>query len=240
MADRIDDALLDLASAVAFPPTPDLRDAVAAELGRGTGRRLAWPVGRAIALALVAILALATAAIGLGLVPGLRLTFVSSPPPAPSAVALGESLALGSPIAPERVAAQAPSALGAPDEAYELDGGRVRSLVYHATEGLPEIGASGIGLLVQAIDGALDEEQVEKLVTIGSRVTPVSVGGSSGYWISGPPHLLRYLGPDGEPHAEDSRLVGDALVWTDGGTLYRIESALGLAETVRIGETIGR
>jgi hypothetical protein len=35
-----------------------------------------------------------------------------------------------------------------------------------------------------------------------------------------------------------TRLVGDTLVWQRGGVLYRIESGLGLAETLRIAESI--
>ena len=38
--------------------------------------------------------------------------------------------------------------------------------------------------------------------------------------------------------AEATRLVGDTLVWERDGTLYRIESGLGLVETLRIAETI--
>ena len=57
--------------------------------------------------------------------------------------------------------------------------------------------------------------------------------------VIGPPHLLRYLGPDGDARAEATRLVGDTLVWESGGTLFRIESGLGLVETLRIAESIG-
>ena len=104
---------------------------------------------------------------------------------------------------------------------------------------MPELDGSGIGLLVQAFEGALEREQVQKLVAeVGASVTAVSVDGAHGYWIAGPPHLLRYLGPDGDARAEATRLVGDTLVWERDGMLYRIESGLGLVETLRIAETI--
>ena len=133
----------------------------------------------------------------------------------------------------------APGALGLPDEAYVINDGAITSLVYAAGDGLPELDGTDIGLLIQAFGGALDREQVEKLVgEVGVSVTAVSVDGVDGYWIAGPPHLLRYLGPDGEARAESTRLVGDTLVWERDGTLYRIESGLGLVETLRIAETI--
>jgi hypothetical protein len=36
-----------------------------------------------------------------------------------------------------------------------------------------------------------------------------------------------------------TRLAGDTLVWQDGETLYRIESALGLEPSLRLAESIG-
>jgi hypothetical protein len=241
MADRIDAALTGLAPAVEFPPTPTLRAAVAERLV-GPPRR-AWfaPLPRAIVLALVGLLLLATAAAALVLaVPGLRLTFVPELPTASVATdPLGARLALGAVVLVDDVADLAPAAVGPPDEAYAIGDRAIVSLVYAATDELPALDGTGIGLLVQAIDGALEREQISKLaVETGSSVTPVDVNGAPGYWITGPPHLLRYLGPDGEERSEATRLVGDVLVWERGGTLYRIESGLGLTETLWIAESI--
>ena len=78
MADRLDAALADLATAVEFPPTPDLRRGVGDRMAQPARRTAwSWPIRRALLLAVVALLALATAAVGLGLVPGLRLTLVA-------------------------------------------------------------------------------------------------------------------------------------------------------------------
>jgi hypothetical protein len=198
-------------------------------------------VPRALALAVIGLLVLATAAAALViLVPGLRLTLVPSLPTA-SATAdpLGTRLALGAAVPVEEVAGFAPELLGPPDEAYVIGDDQIVSLVYAASDDVPAFDDSDIGLLVQAIEGALEGEQVEKLVTeVDASVTAVTVDGATGYWIEGPPHLLRYIGPDGESRAEATRLVGDTLVWERDGTLYRIESGLGLAETLRIAETI--
>ena len=241
MADRLDTALLDLADGVEFPPTPVLRRAVGERLLRPVPRRWFTPLPRALALALIGLLVLATAAAALVLVvPGLRLTLVPSIPTASVPTdPLGTRLALGVAVSVDEVAAAAPEALGPPDEAYVIGNREIVSLVYAASDELPELHDTGIGVLVQAIDGALDRNQVEKLVVeVQASVIAVDVDGAAGYWISGPPHLLRYVGPDGEPRAEATRLATDTLVWERDGTLYRIESGLGLIDTLRIAETI--
>lgn len=241
MTDRLEVALAELASRVEYPPTPALRRAVAERLAVPPGRGWFVPLPRALALALIGLLVMATAAAALVvLVPGLRLTLVPSLPTASVPDdPLGDRLGLGAAVAVDEVAALAPRQLGPPDEAYAIGDHQVVSLVYAASDDLPELDGSGIGLLVQAVEGALDRDQVEKLVLeVGASVVEVSVDGSPGYWIEGRPHLLRYLDPDGEARVEATRLVGDALVWQRGGTLYRIESGLGLAETLRIADTI--
>ena len=241
MTDRLDAALADLAGAVEFPPTPDMRLRIADRQAGVPRRRFFSPLPRALVLALIGLLVLAAAAAALVLsVPGLRLTLVPSQPTTSVSVdPLGTRLALGAAVPVDEVANLAPDALGPPDEAYVIDDGAITSLVYAAGDGLPELDGTDIGLLIQAFDGALDREQVEKLVgEVGVSVTAVSVDGADGYWIEGPPHLLRYLGPDGEARAEATRLVGDTLVWERDGTLYRIESGLGIDETLRIAETI--
>jgi len=236
MDDRLDGALLRLAAEIDFPPTPDLGRSVV-ERAQAPARRWwpsAWP--RAAALAVIATLLVAATAAALVLVlPGLRITTV---PTVPTAEAVASRLALGDPIPADTVGAGVPAALGPPDEAYVIGDHEVLSLVYQADDELPELAGSGIGLLVQVIDGALDRERVEKLVADGATVTPVQVGGDAGFWIEGPPHLVRYIDPDGRDRSQRTRLVGDALVWERGGVLYRIESGLGLDGTLRIAESI--
>ena len=240
MTDRLDATLADLATAVEFPPTPDLRPAVFGRLAEPP-RQWFTPLPRALAIALVALALLATvAAAAVLVVPGLRLTFVPNLPTASvPADPLGTRLALGAAVPVDGVAELAPEALGPPEEAYVIGDHEIVSLVYAAGDDLPELDGSDIGLLVQAIEGSIETENVRKLVSeVGARVLEVTVDGAHGYWIAGPPHLLRYLGPDGEERAEATRLVGDTLVWSRDGTLYRIESGLGLVETLRIAETI--
>jgi hypothetical protein len=240
MPDQLDAALRDLAAEIEFPATPDLRGVVAAQLGAPPERSWwRWTVARALVLAALAALLLAAAAVLL--LPGLRITPVETIPTASvPADALATRLALGERVPLETVEAAVPSALGDPDEAYSSRAGEVISLVYAARAELPELADTGIGLLIQQINGSLDRERIEKLVVeFDVTVTPVEVAGVAGFWIDGPPHLTRYTGPAGEERTEMTRLVGDTLVWQRGDILYRIESGLGLQRTLRIAESIG-
>jgi hypothetical protein len=244
MDNRVDVALRELSAIVEFPPTPELRAAVAARLSDSTRRgRWPWALPRAVALAVAATLVLAAAAAALVLVlPGLRIAIVPSLPSAGVPVQpLAVRLALGTPVAVDAIGAGVPAVLGAPDEAYVLGDHEVLSLVYAADPDLPELGGSGIGLLVQVIDGDLDRERVLKLVgEVGASVTEVRVGSAPGFWVSGPPHLVHYTSPSGIDRSQATRVAGDTLVWERDSVLYRIESGLGLTETLRIAESIGR
>ena len=243
MPDRLDTALVDLADNLAFPPTPDLRRAVVTRLSQ-TPRRswmpALWP--RALVLGVGAALLVAGAVMAALLVlPGLRLTFTPALPTGPVPVdPLATRLALGERVSVDSVDGPVPLVLGEPDEAYSSRSGEVISLVYASGDELPELAGSGIGLLVQQINGSLERDRIEKLIVeVGATVTVTDVDGASGFWIQGPPHLIRYRGPSGEERAELTRLAGDTLVWQSGHVLYRIESGLGLQETRRIAESIG-
>ena len=239
MTDPIDRALRGLAADVVFPPTPRLLPGVERRLGAsaepGAARRR-WSRAFVLAAGLTLLLA-ATAAALAWVLPGLRITPVASVPAAPTA-GLGDGLTLGEPI-PRAEAPFTVEALGPPDAAYETADGSVVSLVYSADDGLPEMDGAGIALLIQRIEGELDATMVEKLVEeVGARVTPVRIGGADGFWIEGPPHLVRYLAPDGDVRAEMTRLVGDTLVWQEDRILYRMESALGITESRRLAASV--
>ena len=242
MAERadLDAAFADLATAVAWPVTPDLVTTVSVALERPVrGRGWATPWPRAVVIAIVATLLLAAAVAAAVLaLPGLRLTFVPTLPPA-AQDPLGSRLALGERVAPGDVAVNVPAALGEPDEIYVNASGDVVTLVYAASGDLPEVADTGIGLIVQEIRGELDRERVEKLVVeVGAIVTPATVGGAEGLWVTGPPHVVRYRDANGVERGEMTRLVGDTLVWQAGDVLFRIESGLGMDATIAIGASI--
>lgn len=240
MPDRLESALWSLADDIAYPPTPDLAAAVTERLGAPPARRsLRHRLGRPLLLAAILALLLAAAVAALTFVlPGLRLSVVPALPATPTAT-LGDELALGERVHPGELEAFGPRLPGAPSAAYVSRDGDVVSLVYAAADELPEIGDSGIGLLVQRIAGSLEHERIEKLVVeVGASLTPVEVAGDPGFWIEGPPHLVRYRGQDGIERSQMTRLAGDTLVWERNGTLYRVESGVGLDRTLLLAESI--
>jgi hypothetical protein len=243
------------------PGAPDLAMRVRARLAAPRPRtRRPWtswrPLRRGLVLALAALLALAAiaGAVRLGL-PGLNLTLgeppvtpppsaapSSTPPPGP----LGSRLGLGT-LAPtiddvERLTgrpARLPSdpAIGPPDTAY-VDHSRANQVAFAwaADAMLPATREPGIGLLLMQFDGRVDSGLFEKILDQGVTAEPVSVDGNDGFWISGDPHFFFYRMADGSIVDDGRRWVGDALIWSDGDTTYRIESALGRDRTIAIAE----
>lgn len=245
------------------PGAPDIATRVRVRLVAAPrpapGRRWgAWrPVRRSLLLALVALLALAAivGAVGLGL-PGLRLILGEppvSPPPsvAPSRTPLpgpvGSSLRLGEPYAIDEVEAltgipvQLPTdpAIGPPDAVY-VDRARENQVafVWAASESLPETREPGIGLILMRFDGTMDDGYRQKLIGQGTTVEPVLVDGARGFWVSGEAHFFFYIREDGGVIDDARRWVGDALAWTEDGTTYRLESALGRDASIEVAESL--
>jgi hypothetical protein len=254
MDDRLELLLRD--ARPAFPPTPELAAVVVERLASGSpvparperpSRSPLEPRPRLrVALLLAASLALllgagAVAAGALGIGP-LRIWFTDAPLPSTGPEGpLGARLALGDRITLEEARSVGPPLLepvgvGPADEAYRSASGIV-SLVWRPGEGLPSAGPDGIALLVMAIPGDLDPDLVSKIV-VESRaaVRPVAVRGRDGFWISGAPHVLRLIDPAGEQTSVTSRLAGDTLVWGENGTVYRIETPLGLEAATRLAD----
>jgi len=220
-----------------------------------------------LALAALLALAVIAGAAGLGL-PGLRFLFGGgptpppSPPPAASAsasarptpsptstvpAALGSQLYLGELVSLDAVEARTgipahlPSdpRLGAPTTVW-IDASRANQVAYVWASGptLPETREPGIGLVLMRFDGTVDSGFYDKVIGTGTTLERVKVNGFDGYWISGDPHFFYYIHEGQVAVDEGRRWVGDALVWSDGVTTFRIESALGRDATIAIAETI--
>ena len=161
------------------------------------------------------------------------------------AVTLGADLGLGDPIAIADIDSAVdipvvlPSApgVGAPATAWLRDG-RL-SLVWATNPTLPASLEPRVGLLLGEFRGSLDPGYFLKIVGPDTAVTPVTVDGVTGYWISGAPHEIVFVGADGSPVFDSRRSVGDTLLWARGDVTYRLESgldheaALVLAESLR-------
>jgi hypothetical protein len=113
--------------------------------------------------------------------------------------------------------------LGPADRAYVGDGDEAVTLVWDASDQLPELGTSGAGLVVTGLRGPGGEAVLHKETAQGTRVTAVSVAGHPAYWVSGAPHRV------------GDRVAGNVLIWADGPVTYRVESALTREVAIRVG-----
>lgn len=246
--ERMEARLADLATAVEWPATPDLRHPVRARIARARRRRLALLL--AAAAVLLALAGGAAAAVSLELRGAViqRLPSVPSPSPARAGGSAGARLELGDRVPSVAAAGAAarfhvlvPASLGEPDEVwYRADGGVV-TLLYRPRPGLAATGDPDVGLLVMEAR-ASSPPGFGKLAGPGTSIVPVTVNGGRGFWISGAPHgFIAYSGPGGESDGrfDSFRLAGDVLIWNQGSLIVRIESglsqrdALGAAGTVR-------
>jgi hypothetical protein len=228
------------------PPAGGDPAAAAVERIRAAGQRPASPrtAGRrrrplllaaaavAVALALVVALPGPRAAVarllGIG---GVEIGPVERIPEGlSSALDLGAPLHTGDALVRLGDAIRTDPDLGPPDAAFAGRPAGGVSLVWAAGPGLPAIGGTDAGLVLTAFPSA-GGPSVDKLRTAGTDVHPVTVRGRPGYWITGAPHVVVYLGPDGEDLS--ARLAGNTLLWSDGHTTYRLESALGRDEALR-------
>jgi hypothetical protein len=118
--------------------------------------------------------------------------------------------------------------VGEPDAYFYADeplGGLI-SAVYEASEHLPEVGDTGIGLLLTQFRGTPDLAYFKKLYEFENAVEFVTVDGANeAYWV-GEVHELLYYDRTGEPGVEQARLSAPALIWESGGVTYRLESNL--------------
>jgi hypothetical protein len=73
-----------------------------------------------------------------------------------------------------------------------------------------------------------------KVLGPGTETTPVTVAGQPGLWISGDPHEVAFIDPDGATRLDRVRGAGDVLLWEEGGVTYRIEGAPSLDEALAV------
>jgi len=201
-----------------------------------------------VAIGAVLVLAVAATATTLG-VRGIRIFFgpppsasapsarspaATSPPPLGSNLVLGErvSLAQARSMAGFRVVVPSLAALPEPEIWFdrELAGGQV-TFVYPPAPALPEVGTSGVGLLVTEFEGRADRQFLDKMIMgSGTRLESVRVDGQPGFWLAGTPHELVYVDPFGLPIQSTLRLAGNTLMWQRGEVTLRVEGGVRLEE----------
>ena len=186
----------------------------------------------AIAAALLATLAAAPGVrariadwLGIGAVRIERVERLPDVGPA-AGLGLGTRTTLAAARRDVRVPVPTVRALGPPDAVYvdRRTGGA--TLVYRPRPGLPAASA-GIGALLTVLPGG-DPAVVKKLLGSGTTVESVDVDGGFGVFISGAAHVV------GPP----DRLAGNTVLWVRGDTTYRLESALGRDDALRLARSV--
>ena len=88
--------------------------------------------------------------------------------------------------------------IGPPDAAW-VDPARNDqvALVWPSSDRLPATQEPGVGLVLTAFRGAVDDGWFTKVLGAGTTAERVRVGGQPGYWVSGDPHFFFYEGPNG-------------------------------------------
>lgn len=263
----LDQALADLGTRLAFPPTPDLASAVRRAMTEQPRPPVApirrFPVRRILVAAAIVILALVAALIladgfrttvaDLFGVRGVRITIerdeatatatASQPQPA---TPVGPNLLLGQRLSLAEAQRQVdfpigiPSDLGNPDEVYLRrlsDGTLMVSLLYQPRPDLPETAETGAGALIMQFETKQPVSLLGKQISEGEQLSFVNVDGKDAVWINGA-HTLALLTDPSRGCCDDTdRAAGNVLLWEHGDQTMRFESALTRAEAIAIAES---
>jgi len=230
---------------------------------RRTPDWLAWP--RRLTLAPIALAMVLVTALVLLLSPGARTAvadvlrgvpgirvFVEervrpdgapTPSVAPNASGLlvpGRRVSVAEALARPGHALRIPSELGRPDAAYldeSVRGGMISS-VWYADARLPQTAQPGVGAVLTQFFPR-NTYFLKELGGTGAEFEMVSVKGSDGAWVEGGhPVEIRAINQAGEDVVVASRLAANTLMWTDGRLTLRLETALPLADAMRIAESV--
>ena len=219
------------AVAVEWPETPD----VSARLvlpERGRARRPRWVV--AVALAVVALLAATLAVpqsrsaflrvLHLG---GEEIHLVDKLPPVSPHLDLEVALGRRTTLAEARRQASFPLRVpnDRPDRVYVGEQHSV-TLLY----GTPE----HVRALITESRGIVSQKFFAKSLEPGTRVEYLKVNGDDGGFISGAPHSVVQLGPDGYPRDYTLRLARNVLLWSHGTVSYRIEGGFTKQQALKL------
>jgi hypothetical protein len=123
-----------------------------------------------------------------------------------------------------------------PDEVWLRDSSGVKavSLIYEARDALPEIGDTGVGMLLMEFQTGEEAPYIAKRSMGEGTFAVVTVNGKEGYWIEN--GELVVLPPGGQP--AQTRRSGNVLIWSDRGTTFRMETSLDQEEAIRIAESL--
>ena len=244
----LEHSLTSVGRRIEWPDDADLMRSVRAAIGDHSPRRITLARGLAYAATLAALVmavsllsfpGVRTAVadfLGIG---GVRIDTDGSAPTPAGELDLGERMSLAQARDSVAFEVKLPAALGPPDSVWldtGVSGGQV-ALAYESSPDLPAAPGTNLGALVTQFPDAEVSDIALKKVTgsqPGTSFEPVIVEGEQGFWVSGEPHVIAYLEPDGDIRNETVRLAGNVLLWESDGVTYRIESTLSKEEALAI------
>jgi len=180
---------------------------------------------------------------------GIKIEVTPSLPPLPTPTVLGRNLVLGPPVSLAEAQASVPfdilipaaHGFARPDEIDLIKSfatGQV-SLLYRARPGVPAATQTGVGLILTEFEAEPDMSFIEKkLIPAGTTIDSVRVSGEPGFWIEGEAHELFYVGPEGLPIRDTTRLAGNVLIWQHGSVTLRMEADVSEAKALAIAESV--
>ena len=244
--ERIRASLESLAEEIDWPEGQDLAPRVASRIKLGSAPSRRWlAVGLAVLVALLFLFSAPgqQAVAWLLRVSGIRIEFSEAAVPTspPTTLVGGVETSLDKAESVVGFDLERPEHLRPPDSVQLLrwGGGQQVAMVWGESPGLPEVFDTGIGLLLIQFEARVDQELLLKQASEATQITPVRVNGAAGFFLSGAPHTVFFESEDGRIADDDIRLAGNVLVWMSGGVTYRIESALGMEESLVVAESVG-
>jgi hypothetical protein len=88
-------------------------------------------------------------------------------------------------------------------------------------------------MLLTEFRAGTDMPLLEKVVSSGSQVVPVTVNGGRGFWVHGRAHFVVYNRGD-EDFPDTLRLSSNALLWQHGAITLRLEGSLSEQSMLRL------
>ena len=236
MPDRFEAMVREAASAVEFPPTPDLASGIQRELRCPVPYRP--PIRRVLVLAALTLLVAAATVFAAS--PGARdavLDFfgidgasverVPTLPEAPPTTSpMGERISL----ATAQREAGFDVLLPTPAPARVYLSPRVPGGVVSFTRD---------GVTVTQLQASVEHEYLRKLAAGGTRIDGVRVGDDRALWLVGRPHVFFLVDARGRVIEESLQQAGNVLLFEHGGIVVRIEGADSLGAAVAVARSLG-
>ncbi len=115
----------------------------------------------------------------------------------------------------------------------------VVTLLWRSGPDLPQIGETGVGLLLFQIDAEDDQMPFARKLAEAGHIESTQIEGRPAYWIEHGVLVMEQMeGPRLGALEPTARRSGNVLIWSDGTVTYRLETALPQAEAERLAASL--